>query len=679
MRSFIYIIICASLLVGCTRDLTDQPISESATTTSDKILNEAEGAIKGSIIVRFAPNAESRLATRSGATRTGIEGVDIILDNINGYAVEPIFNITDKNRDKVYERGLHLWYTLHFSEECDIDAVAAELAKVAEVERLQFSQMVCHTHNPEAVTRTQLQHKAAPMATRAGGSIAFNDLYRKYQWSLNNLGSDSEVWDAGIADNLPSVVSGADINVIPAWRLCKGDPSIIVAVLDEGVMYSHEDLATNMWTNSNEVAGDGIDNDHNGYEDDIHGFNFVRLDSNIKWDNKNDSGHGTHVAGIISAVSNNGVGICGIAGGSGNNDGAKIMSIQVFYGNGGASTQNVAKGMQYAADNGAHILQNSWGYKSNLVDSSAPSNDRNYKSRLRLEAEAIDYFVANGGDDEGPLKGGLVIFAAGNDGVALPGYPAAYEPCVSVAAFSPSLRPTYYTCYGTGTDIAAPGGEGLYANGAILSTVPDDFDDPSIEHYGLMQGTSQACPHVSGVAALGLSYAKRLGKRYTANEFRSMLLSATNDIEPYLTGSIYIPDARKTVNYLSYKGKMGAGYIDAYKLLLQIDGTPYTVVRTGASETIDLAPYFGSGVHNAQLHQVEISDSDKLAIGFGECTYANGKLNVNCSKSGVATITVTLLVGGGSLNNSAAPYPTKVSKSFVLMTKSGVASNNGWL
>jgi subtilisin family serine protease len=434
-----------------------------------------------------------------------------------------------------------------------------------------------------------------------------------------------------------------------------------------------------MWVNSGEVEDDGVDNDGNGYIDDIHGFNFVRLDNNIKWNNANDSGHGTHVAGIIAAMNNNNIGICGIAGGSGNNDGVRIMTIQIFYGNGGASDRNMAKAIQYAADNGAHILQNSWGYPSHLSSTASPANDIAYKRALRVEAEAIDYFVANGGDESGPLEGGLAIFAAGNDGVSLPGYPAAYEPCVAVASLSPSLRPAYYTCYGIGTDIAAPGGEALYVNGAILSTVPDEFQDPSIQHYAMMQGTSQACPHVSGVAALGLSYAKKLGKRYTANEFRSMLLSATNDIEPYLTGSIYIPSAKMTVNYLSYKGKMGAGYIDAYKLLLQIDGTPYTVVRTGTSETIDLAPYFGSGVHNAQLHQVEISDSDKLAIGFGECTYANGKLNINCSKSGVATITVTLLVGGGSLNNSAAPYPTKVSKSFVLMTKSGVASNNGWL
>ena len=103
MRDFIYIVIGALLLVGCTRDLTDQTISEGTTTTSDKILNDTEDAIQGSILVRFVPNAESRLATRSDATRTGIEGVDMILDNIKGYAVEPVFNITEKNKSSNIE------------------------------------------------------------------------------------------------------------------------------------------------------------------------------------------------------------------------------------------------------------------------------------------------------------------------------------------------------------------------------------------------------------------------------------------------------------------------------------------------------------------------------------------------------------------------------------------------
>ena len=96
-------------------------------------------------------------------------------------------------------------------------------------------------------------------------------------------------------------------------------------------------------------------------------------------------------------------------------------------------------------------------------------------------------------------------------------------------------------------------------------------------------------------------------------------------------------------------------------------------------EEINLATYFGDGVGNAEFQEVVISDEDKAAIGLGDCTYANGKLFMNCSKSGVATVTVKMLVGGGSLDNSSKPYPTTVTKSFVVMTKSSVSANGGWL
>ena len=684
MKKYVYIVFGVLLFVGCTADLNDQTVSMGGATTSEKILNDSEGAIQGSILVRFGASAESRLAecaTRSGATRTGIEGVDVVLDGVKGYAVEQVFMVTEKNRAKVYERGLHRWYELRFDESCDLNSVAEELAKVAEVERVQFSAEVCRVGNPSIGAASKLNVNGA--ATRAKvSSLPYDDTYARFQWSLNNLGAQSEV---SIDKDIPTAIgpeaprAGADINIVPAWKLCKGDPSIIVAVVDEGVMYSHEDLAANMWVNSGEIANDWIDNDGNGYSDDVYGLNCNRLDGSISWDKNGDSGHGSHVAGIVSAVNNNGKGICGIAGGDGDNGGVKIMSIQIFVGNGGATTANVAKGMQYAADHGAHIMQCSWGYNSYLASSNkGPSNDSSYKRTYRLEANAIDYFIANGGDESGPMKGGLAIFAAGNEGVALPGYPAAYEPCIAVASSNPAYKPSYYTCYGEGTDIIAPGGESFYINGAIFSTVPDQFSDPSVKGYALMQGTSQACPHVSGIAALGLSYAKQLGKHYTAEEFRSMLLSATNDIEPYLTGSFSAPAYGINLDYSDYKGKLGAGHIDAYKLLLQIDGTPYTVIKTGGAD-IDLAPFFGDGVYNAQLQQIEISDDDKSAIGLGDCTYSAGKLRVNCLKSGVATFKVTLLVGGGSLNNSNRPFPTAVTKSFVVMSKSSVSSNGGWL
>ena len=683
MKRLIYTILVAVAMVGCTADLEDKMLQSEATGTvvSEKIVNDPEFGEKGVVLVRFAPSAESRLAecvTRSGATRTGVCGVDAVLERVGGYSVKPIFVATDKNRDKVYNAGLHLWYELHFDNGCDVGAVATDLANVAEVARVQFSEKVCRVWDPQ----TSIATTASTRASVSPIQNPFNDTYRDFQWPLRNAGIYSKVRDDGYVSNLPKPVSGADINVTPAWKLCKGDPSILVAVMDEGVMSTHEDLVDNIWVNEAELNGtEGVDDDKNGYVDDVHGFNFALGFGNLSWNHNNDSGHGTHVAGIISAMNDNEMGISGVAGGSGNKDGVKIQSLQIFYGTGSAYTQDIAKGMQYAADCGAHILQCSWGYESNLVSNKYPANDGAYRRSYSLEADAIDYFVRNGGCENGPIEGGLVIFAAGNDAAGLPSYPAAYKSCVAVAAITPSLRPAYYTNYGIGVDICAPGGEGTYTNGEILSTLPDKFGDVNFGgKYGMMQGTSQACPHVSGVAALGLSYAKKLGKRYTASEFRSLLLSATNDIEPYLTGRIEVRTTEGTynVNYPTYKGKLGAGYIDAYKLLLQIDGTPYSVVGVGSSE-IDLSPYFGDGVYNAELSKIEISDEDKADIGLGDCTYSDGKLNISCSKSGSATFTVTLFIGGGSLDNINRPFPIEVTKTFVVMSKAAVATNGGWL
>ena len=279
------------------------------------------------------------------------------------------------------------------------------------------------------------------------------------------------------------------------------------------------------------------------------------------------------------------------------------------------------------------------------------------------------------------MEGGLVIFAAGNESATIPSYPSAYEPCIAVAAMSPSARPAYYTDHGIGTDIMAPGGENMYKNGDILSTIPAKFSATGKPNYGLMQGTSQACPHVSGVAALGLSYAKKLGKHYTAKEFRSMLLSATNDVTPYLTGSIgltFIDGSTTTIDYPTYKGKLGAGYVDAYKMLLQVEGTPCHVVKVGEEYDIDLSTYFGDGIADAQHYKTEVSEEDIKAVGLTVGAYTDGKISIKTTKVGTARISITMLVGGGSLDNNKKPFPTEVTRTFVIMAKEVVTSNGGW-
>ncbi len=689
MKKLIYVFAAAALLSACTADLENQQIAVGKNPIDAKILNSSNGCVGGAIIVRFNSSAESRLAecaTRSGATRTGVSGVDAVLDGVNGCAVEPIFIVTEKNREKVYAGGYHLWYELRFDESSDMEHVAAELAKVGEIAVVEYVKPIKRISNPKVITSDNIELLESTRATIQ--TLPFNDTYNQYQWNLNNLGDKSKVKisPAYNSEGLSEPVAGADVNVVPAWKLCKGDPSIVVAVLDEGVMNTHEDLANNIWVNKTELNGRAdFDDDSNGYKDDVYGFNFSTLKGTITWNNQGDSGHGSHVAGIIAAVNDNGIGVSSIAGGSGKGDGVKLMSIQIFNGSYGVTATNMSRAMQYAADNGAHILQNSWGYLSAEAESSpnnpsGPGNDRNYKYLFSAEAAAIDYFVKNGGSEDGPIDGGLAIFAAGNSGASLPSYPAAYEPCVAVASFSPSLHPAYYTDYGIGTDVVAPGGESIYEYGSVLSTVPAKYATSGTKYYAMMQGTSQACPHVSGVAALGLSYAKQLGKRYTAKEFRSMLLASTHSMDPYLTGTLSFKYGKQYyVDYPSYKGKLGAGYIDAYKLLLQVEGTPCKVVKVGDEVVVDLSLYFGDGIGNAQFVSAVAPTEEIEATGLTIGDYTDGKISIKTTKAGAATISVTMLVGGGSLDDNKKPFPTEVVRKFVVISKSGVASNNGWL
>ena len=354
MKKILYIAFAAALLSACTADLEDKHVAIESNPIDAKIVNGSNGCVGGSIIVRFTPSAESRLAecaTRSGATRTGVSGVDAVLEEVGGYSVEPLYVVTEKNREKVYEGGYHLWYELRFDESSNMESVATRLAEVGEIERVQYVHRIKRVGAPKAVAT---ENSADAPVTRASYNNPFNDPHAIYQWGLENLGSGGLVTPS--LSGLGKAVAGADVNVVPAWKLCAGDPSITVAVLDEGVQYNHEDLRNNMWVNEAELNGaSGVDDDGNGYKDDVYGFNFATMSGAITYTKSGDTGHGTHVAGIVAAENNNGVGVCGIAGGSGKGDGVKLMSIQIFSGDDGATTSGLVRAFQYAADNGEHI------------------------------------------------------------------------------------------------------------------------------------------------------------------------------------------------------------------------------------------------------------------------------------------------------------------------------------
>ena len=358
-------------------------------------------------------------------------------------------------------------------------------------------------------------------------SLPFNDPYLGAQWHYRNLGSASGY----------GYVAGADINLFNAWTKTVGHPNVIVAVVDGGIQYDHPDLAENIWVNTGEIPNNGIDDDRNGYIDDYYGFNFY---NNIGTIIPND--HGTHVAGTIGAVNNNGIGVCGIAGGDKvtNRKGVRLMSCQIFHPDhtGGTSDARLAEAIKYGADNGAVISQNSWGY----------TNPNVFPSVIKA---AIDYFIANAGINNngvqtGPMKGGVVLVAAGNDGNSSTYYPAAYSNVIAVASINANGQKASSSNYGSWINLSAPGGTGIY------STVTKGG-------YGSSTGTSMACPHVSGVAALVLSAALENPKSV------AMTPTILKDILYSVKGSLL-----HSYNPANYHGLLGEGLTDANSAVNQV-------------------------------------------------------------------------------------------------------------
>lgn len=689
MKRSLFLLLSVALFAACTKDVEENLAANAETQAAySKIVGQPSAdAVKGMVVLRVDELVADRIEagmTRSGGTRSGIESLDSRLDQVGVENFHRVFPVDDRFEADHRAAGLHQWYYVTFDREDDLMAAARTLSLDENIVSVSFDRKLKH-YGREA--------EMIPVGdvTRAEAEMPYNDPLLSLQWHYNNDGTVSKVSTAG-----------ADVNAFNAWKIFSADensPEIIVAVVDEPVQATHPDLKDNMWVNPDpEEVAKGL----------VHGANFVVIENKDDWwDINNDAyveplsweltnlfingssrgyqymDHGTHVAGTIAAVNNNGIGVAGVAGGnSGKGGNVKIMSCQIYRPiEQSTETESseicTARALVWAADRGAAVANNSWGYD-------ATSWDEAYFKKTTICA-GIDYFIDY---NKSTVLGGkgIVVFASGNSGDVNFGkyeiWPAAYSRVLAVSAIGPNFAPAYYADYGPWVDISTPGGNprcsngtdssvpynswGNYGDGCVLSTIIDPATantkrqpkNPRTESYAWSCGTSMACPHAAGVAALGLAYAAQIGKTFTLDQYKSLLLASTYSLKSYLPSAYKVTD-------------MGAGGLDALKLLSGIAGYPaLTIAVDSEMQSVDLAPVVGGAANRTCSVEIPAEAKTRLGITSNITTAPSGQWNVTCTKAGAALIYVSTKESVGSTN---------LRQPVLLISKAEVASNGGWL
>ena len=688
-------IVCAS----CTKEMQEvTEIAPEQQTLMTKLVGGSQGElIPGKILIKMDETSTKEVNSGNFSTFNGIEGIKIT----------PALPIQPKNMEVAKKYGLHQWFTVDFDVQVKPETMAVRLAGLRQVEAVQYDRYIERIVGGDPVkfdaTAITKSEDAMDVVPPKDLIINFNDPYFPQQWNLINSG-----------DIVEGAVEGADVGVRDAWKLTAGDPSVVVAVFDCAVNSMHEDLKDALWKNQAEIDGElGKDDDGNGFIDDKYGFNFVGCHTlnenfvNDKLDGKPiaeavkgnllnwsaGSGHGTHVAGIIGATNNNGKGVSSIAGGSGKGDGVRLMTCQIFDGNKASSDAQSAAAFIYAADNGACIAQCSYGTSYIITDDDIyiNGNGKDGSEKITgspLENAALRYFLDPANSNHESLEGNMAIFAAGNHSNPYSSYPGALPYVISVTAFGVDYLPAGYTNYGPGSKIAAPGGEMLTSDQrakAILSTgvnnaaqiSPGVFKENGMTdaNYVYMQGTSMACPHVSGVVSLGLAYAKKLGKKFTREEFTSLLLTSVNNIDQFCTGTKQY--GYTAISLDQYKGNMGTGAVDAWKFLMAIEGTPTKVVKVGEKSVIDLSDCLG-GSASTMSYVIEMDKESRDALGVtGDPVIKDGKLEITCSSIGAGKIRFTSGIGKDTAVEEGISDMT-FSREMSIASRPFAAANGGW-
>jgi subtilisin family serine protease len=421
------------------------------------------------------------------------------------------------------------------------------------------------------------------------------------------------------------------VGAAQAWELSTGDTTIIIAVLDTGVDWDHPDLAGNIWRNADEIPDNGLDDDGNFYVDDVMGWDFVSNvgavwpgeDGSVQDNNPMDfDGHGTHVAGISSGVTNNGTGIASLAWK------CRIMPLRIGYhssdGNGYGTYEAMSSAFIYAGDNGAHVANLSFGTGEPILD-------------------AARYAY---------LRGVVICNSAGNSGTDFASILGAQPYALSVASVAADDRKASYSSFNASVDISAPGGDFSGAGGGFLSTFvnPSSFYGGAL--YGEFQGTSMASPYVGSLAALIRSLHPAWGP---ADAMFQILATA---------------DSVDAVNP-SYRGKMGAGRINAYRALSE---TPPPAAPKIAFTSISVTDA-GSGNSDGRL---DPGETGKITIslentwgdltgGVVTLTASSPAANVTSGVWNVGTLKGIRDIDNMTATNASAPFTVAIHPSAVPM------------
>ena len=413
---------------------------------------------------------------------------DRSISHLKDLKLKRVFPHAGKFEARHRDFGLHLWFYLESDDSNNFQQ--AKKAFLGMTELFEFVE------------------EAPVMERQAITSHPIQDSLFNRQWNFYNKGQTG-----GRA--------GADISLINALKLEKGSKEVILSIHDSGIDSLDQDLVANLWTNEGEIPGNGIDDDNNGYIDDIHGWNFA-LNNNDLWARH---WHGPSIGGIIAGKANK-KGVIGIAGGDTADNGIRVMICRTDSDFAGLDVINPAASIVYAADNGSVISSNSW----------------NSFGRSSTILNALNYYASVSGNEL--IDQGLIVFSAGNHASSFLRYEKEAPNVVMVASTDHNDQASTFTNFGDWVDFSAPG-EDIMSN---------DLNGG----YRLVSGTSFSAPHVAGLAALVLS--KYGGSGYTRTELVQRLKDSSDPIDD--------------LNNSRYKGRLGAGRINAFRALLDDDITP---------------------------------------------------------------------------------------------------------